>query len=73
MASVSAYETDVALPVTNATKEVYRLAMREGHATEDFSAIYDFLTRSHQTQGFGMITPRRKNLVRERPTSKEGG
>ena len=49
LASVSAYETDVALPVTNVTKEVYRLAMREGHATEDFSAIYDYLTTTHQT------------------------
>jgi 3-hydroxyisobutyrate dehydrogenase-like beta-hydroxyacid dehydrogenase len=44
LASMSAYETDLALPVTNVTKEVYRLAMHEGHATEDFSAIYDFLT-----------------------------
>jgi len=49
LASVSAYETDVAIPVTNVTKEVYRLAMREGHATEDFSAIYDYLTTTHQT------------------------
>ena len=49
LASVSAYETNVALPVTNVTKEVYRLAMREGHATEDFSAIYDYLTTTHQT------------------------
>jgi 3-hydroxyisobutyrate dehydrogenase/glyoxylate/succinic semialdehyde reductase len=47
LASVSAYETDVAMPVTNVTKEVYRLAMREGHATEDFSAIYDYLTTIH--------------------------
>jgi len=50
LASVSGYETDVALPVTNATKEVYRLAMREGHATEDFSAVYDYLTTTHQTE-----------------------
>jgi 3-hydroxyisobutyrate dehydrogenase/glyoxylate/succinic semialdehyde reductase len=49
LASVSAYETGVAMPVTNVTKEVYRLAMREGHATEDFSAIYDYLTTTHQT------------------------
>jgi 3-hydroxyisobutyrate dehydrogenase-like beta-hydroxyacid dehydrogenase len=49
LASVSAYESDVAMPVTNVTKEVYRLAMREGHATEDFSAIYDYLTTTHQT------------------------
>jgi 3-hydroxyisobutyrate dehydrogenase/glyoxylate/succinic semialdehyde reductase len=43
LATVSGYETGVALPLTNATKEVYRLAMRGGHATEDFSAIYEFL------------------------------
>jgi len=50
LASVSAYETEVALPVTDVTKEVYRLAMREGYATEDFSAIYDYFTRSRQAQ-----------------------
>ena len=50
LASVSGYETDVALPVTNVTKEVYRLAVREGHAIEDFSAIYDYLTTTHQTE-----------------------
>jgi 3-hydroxyisobutyrate dehydrogenase-like beta-hydroxyacid dehydrogenase len=42
LASVSAYEAGVALPVTNVTKEIYRLAMREGHETNDFSAIYEF-------------------------------
>src|SRR5947207_11071116 len=50
LASVSAYETDVAMPLTNAAKELYRLAMREGHATEDFSAVYDFLTTISQNQ-----------------------
>ena len=43
LACVSAYESDVAMPVTNAVKELYRLAMRAGHATQDFSAIYDYL------------------------------
>ena len=43
LATVSAYETGVATPLTNVTKEMYRLAMRDGHATEDFSAIYEFL------------------------------
>jgi hypothetical protein len=33
----------VAMPLSNAGKELYRLAMREGHAGEDFSAIYDYL------------------------------
>jgi 3-hydroxyisobutyrate dehydrogenase/glyoxylate/succinic semialdehyde reductase len=42
LASVSAYESGVALTVTNVTKEIYRLAMRGGHETKDFSAIYEF-------------------------------
>ncbi len=42
LAAVSAYEAGVAMPLTNVTKEIYRLAMRDGHDTEDFSAIYKF-------------------------------
>jgi 3-hydroxyisobutyrate dehydrogenase-like beta-hydroxyacid dehydrogenase len=48
LASVSAYESGVAMPLTNAAKELYRLAMRQGHASQDFSAIYDYLTAIHQ-------------------------
>ena len=47
LATVSAYETGVAMPLTNIAKEMYRLAMREGHAAEDFSAIYEFATDNH--------------------------
>src|SRR5438874_776900 len=47
LASVSAYESGVAMPLTNAAKELYRLAMREGHASQDFSAIYDYLSNNH--------------------------
>jgi 3-hydroxyisobutyrate dehydrogenase-like beta-hydroxyacid dehydrogenase len=47
LASVSAYEAGVAMPLTNITKEVYRLAMRGGHGTEDFSAIYEFTTANN--------------------------
>src|SRR5437879_988272 len=47
LASVSAYESEVALPVTNVTKEIYRLAMRGGHETKDFSAIYEFAMGDH--------------------------
>ncbi|MEY2544028.1 MAG: 3-hydroxyisobutyrate dehydrogenase [Verrucomicrobiota bacterium] len=43
LAAVSGYEAGVAMPLANLTKEVYRLAMNDGHATEDFSAIYEFL------------------------------
>jgi len=46
LASVSAYETGVALPVTNSAKELYRLAIRSGRANQDFSAIYDYLTNT---------------------------
>jgi len=44
LASVSAYEAGVAMPLANVTKEMYRLAMRGGRDTEDFSAIYEFTT-----------------------------
>jgi 3-hydroxyisobutyrate dehydrogenase/glyoxylate/succinic semialdehyde reductase len=47
LATVSAYESGVAMPLTNAAKELYRLAMREGHASQDFSAIYDYLVSNH--------------------------
>jgi len=49
LASVSAYESGVAMPLTNAAKELYRLAMRAGHDTEDFSAIYDYLNYDFST------------------------
>jgi 3-hydroxyisobutyrate dehydrogenase-like beta-hydroxyacid dehydrogenase len=51
LAAVSAYETGVAMPLTNVTKEMYRLAMRDGHATEDFSAIYEFVTDKEHVTG----------------------
>ena len=46
LATVSAYETGVPMPVTNVAKEIYRFAIREGHGEEDFSAIYDYLAHS---------------------------
>jgi len=51
LATVSAYETGVAMPLANVTKEIYRLAMRDGHATEDFSAIYEFATDNERVTG----------------------
>src|SRR5216683_1024077 len=47
LATLSAYESGVAMPLTNAAKELYRLAMRQGHASQDFSAIYDYLASNH--------------------------
>ena len=54
LATLSAFESDVAMPQTNVTKEIYRLAMREGHDTEDFSAIYDYLNNSHNIAREGL-------------------
>jgi 3-hydroxyisobutyrate dehydrogenase/glyoxylate/succinic semialdehyde reductase len=45
LAALSAHESGVAMPVTNAAKEVYRLAIRDGHGNDDFSAIYDYLAQ----------------------------
>ena len=46
LASISAYEAGVAMPVANVAKEIYRLAMRHGYADQDFSALYAFLNES---------------------------
>jgi 3-hydroxyisobutyrate dehydrogenase/glyoxylate/succinic semialdehyde reductase len=46
LAAVSAFESGVAMPVTNAAKELYRLAMMDGHASQDFSAIYEYLANN---------------------------
>src|SRR5712671_5874559 len=46
LAAVSAYETGAAMPLTNAAKELYCLAIRDGRGSEDFSAIYDYLLHS---------------------------
>ena len=47
LASVSGYEVGVPMPVVNVTKELYRLAMREGYADQDYGAIYAYLTADH--------------------------
>ena len=53
LAAVSAHEAGAAMPLTNAAKELYRLAIRDGHGSKDFSAIYDYLARNqnvHSTE-----------------------
>src|SRR6266536_1505223 len=50
LAAVSAYETGAAMPLTNAAKELYRLAIRQGHGTKDFSAIYHYLAQAQDDQ-----------------------
>ena len=45
LATVSAWEHDIALPVTNAAKEVYALAKQQGLSREDLSAVFKTLTK----------------------------
>lgn len=46
LATQTAYETGVPMPVANATKELYQLAIRAGLGEDDFSAIYQYLVGS---------------------------
>ena len=57
LASVSAYESGVAMPLTNVTKEIYRLAMRGGYDSEDFSAIYQYLTNNDHRAAIDQKSP----------------
>ena len=43
LATITAYEEEVPMPVGNSVKELYALAKRQGLGKEDFSAIYHFM------------------------------
>jgi len=43
LATQTAYETGVPMPLANVTKELYQLAIRDGLGEQDFSAIYQYL------------------------------
>ncbi len=49
LAAETAYETGVPLPLANATKELYALAVKNGLGEMDFSAIYTFLSTGKGT------------------------
>jgi 3-hydroxyisobutyrate dehydrogenase/glyoxylate/succinic semialdehyde reductase len=49
MASISAYESGLALPSVNVSKEIFALAMRYGFAGKDFAALYKFLAQEVDT------------------------
>lgn len=46
MVSNAAYDTGIAMPIANLTKEIYQLGARSGLADEDFSAIYRYLKQA---------------------------
>jgi 3-hydroxyisobutyrate dehydrogenase/glyoxylate/succinic semialdehyde reductase len=70
LATVSAYETGVAMPLSNVAKEIYRLAMRNGHATEDFSAIYEFVNGNNDS--LPASAPKPSAPLRATPSSAAG-
>ena len=43
LASLTAYERNVAMPSLNIAKEIFALAKQYGYGTKDFSSIYDYL------------------------------
>jgi 3-hydroxyisobutyrate dehydrogenase-like beta-hydroxyacid dehydrogenase len=45
LVSQAAYENNLALPITNVTKEIYAMAKQHGLGNLDFSAIYQFLSK----------------------------
>ncbi len=53
LATVSAYETGVSLPLTNVAKEIYRFAIRDGDGDKDISAIYHYLSRNYDFKPAG--------------------
>jgi 3-hydroxyisobutyrate dehydrogenase/glyoxylate/succinic semialdehyde reductase len=69
LATMSGYEAGVAMPLTNIAKEMYRLAMRDGYSTKDFSAIYEFFAANGDsrptTQSRSSVLPTRAPNVAE--------
>jgi 3-hydroxyisobutyrate dehydrogenase-like beta-hydroxyacid dehydrogenase len=47
LVSISAFESNLAMPVANVTKEVYALAKQQGLSKKDFSAIYSLLSNKN--------------------------
>jgi 3-hydroxyisobutyrate dehydrogenase-like beta-hydroxyacid dehydrogenase len=45
LASDTAYETGIAMPLANAAKEMYALAMKNGLGEQDFSAVYKLFSK----------------------------
>jgi 3-hydroxyisobutyrate dehydrogenase-like beta-hydroxyacid dehydrogenase len=72
LASVSAYESGVAMPLTNTAKELYRLAIREGYASQDFSALYDYLNSEPEITTINRGTTAQDQVVTIPSISKEG-
>ncbi|MDB6094403.1 MAG: 3-hydroxyisobutyrate dehydrogenase/glyoxylate/succinic semialdehyde reductase [Verrucomicrobia bacterium] len=71
LATTSAYHTGVAMPVTNAAKEIYRLAIRAGRGDADFSALYAYLAEQRDVHDGQQHAPggNRPTATLDRPRS----
>lgn len=56
LATMSAYETGAAMPLTNVAKEIYQLAIQNGNGDKDFSAICGYLAN-----GAASVVQKKKN------------
>jgi glyoxylate/succinic semialdehyde reductase len=45
LAALTAFENEISLPLSNISKEIYGLAVKNGFGEKDFSAIYEFLKK----------------------------
>jgi hypothetical protein len=45
------------MPITNAAKQLYRLAIRAGHGSEDLSAIHEYLARNNDGEWIDQSMP----------------
>jgi glyoxylate/succinic semialdehyde reductase len=45
LVSQTAFENKISLPLSNTTKEIYGLAVKNGLGEKDFSAVYEFLNK----------------------------
>ena len=53
LAAVTGYENNVALPATNAVKEIFSLAVKYGLGEKDFSAVFEFINKHFVPTGTG--------------------
>ncbi|WP_425234624.1 NAD(P)-dependent oxidoreductase [Ulvibacterium sp.] len=52
LASLTAYELNVAMPSLNTTKEIFAQAKQNGYGEKDFSSIYDYLKTNNANDNF---------------------
>lgn len=52
LASLTAYELNVAMPSLNTTKEIFAQAKQKGYGEKDFSSIYDYLKINNANDNF---------------------